>query len=228
MSVAQKMRMGAAGKPTPVKLDGTTFDTLTDGAFPFNYSNSYPAGTFIVVVVTARENDSVTGVWDSVVDSEGNTFTLAIQGSQINDLTFSAVWFCVLSNPVTSSTTITASTSTTLVAFGRHGSVFVLETVSDAENTVSSPHEGAPVVATSSTVSGSGIAFHVVSTGFSSGPSVVSVSSDFALQVESRSSGCSQYIATSVVDKSPSAGVSNSLELSTTGGRYANLMAIFE
>lgn len=227
--IARKlMGVSAGAEGVSVTLDGSTLDNLTDETFPFNYANSYPAGTFIVVVVTATENNIAIGAWDSVVDSEGNTFTLAVQGGQSNGFTFSAVWFCVLSNPVTSSTTITATSNVTVGANGRKGSVFVLEAVSDVENAVNSPQTRGPIVATSSTVSGSGIAFHVVSYGSGNPATVVSVSPDFDLQVESLNSGCSQYIATSVVAKAPSASVSNTLTLTTNAGRYANMMAIFE
>ena len=226
MSIARLMRMGAAGIPNPVTLDSTTFDTLTSGTFPFNYAKSYPAGTLVVVIVTARENDTIAGTWDSVVDDEGNTFNLVVQGTQNNDLTFSAIWKCSLSNPVTAATAITATTSTTLSTAGRHAAIFVLTPSPPPTNVVNSPQTGAPVVATLTTTSGSGIAFHVVSTGLGGPPSVVSVSSGFTLQVESRNAGCSQYIATSVLDQAPSSSVSNSLELSTTTGQYANMMAV--
>ena len=230
MSIARKLMGITKGAAVdPVTLDSTTSDNLTSGTFPFNYANSYPAGTFIVVAVTARETGTLAGTWNSVVDDEGNTFNLVVQGTQSNDLTFSAIWSCSLSNPVTAATAITATTSTTLTASGRHAAIFVLGTTPSTTNVVNSPQTGAPVVATSTTTSGSGIAFHVVSTGAGQGgPSVVSVSSGFTLQVESRNSGCSQYIATSVLDQAPSSSVSNSLELSVTSGRYANMMAVAE
>ena len=228
MSIARKL-MGITKKYSdPVTLDSTTFDTLTSGTFPFNYSKSYPAGTFVVAIVTAREAGTVAGTWDSVVDDEGNTFNLVVQGTQSNDLTFSAIWSCSLSNPVTAATAITATTSTTLANRGRHAAIFVLGTTPSTTNVVNSPQTGAPVVATSTTTSGSGIAFHVVSTGLSTPASVVSVSSGFTLQVESLNRACSQYIATSVLDQTPSSSVSNSLELSVTSGRYANMMAVAE
>jgi len=220
--------MGAAGIPNPVTLDSTTSDNLTSGTFPFNYSKSYPAGTFVVAIVTARENGTVAGTWDSVVDDEGNTFSLAVQGTQLNDLTFTSIWFRYLGSPVTAATAITATTSTTISTFGRHAAIFVLEDQPLSYNAVNSPQTGAPVVATSTTTSGSGIAFHVVSTGLSPAPSVVSVSSGFTLQVESSSAGCSQFIATSVLDQAPSSSVSNSLGLSVTSGQYANLMVVAE
>ena len=229
MSITRKLMGITKGAAVdPVTLDSTTFDTLTSGTFPFNYAKSYPAGTFVVAVVTARENGTVAGTWDSVVDDEGNTFNLVVQGTQSNDLTFSAIWSCSLSNPVTAATAITATTSTTLAPRGRHAAIFVLGTTPSTTNVVNSPQTGAPVVATSSTTSGSGIAFHVVSTGLTTPASVVSVSSGFTLQVESRNTACSQYIATSVLDQAPSSSVSNSLELSVTTGRYANMMAVAE
>tara|TARA_R110000764_G_scaffold222351_1_gene311046 strand:- start:571 stop:1233 length:663 start_codon:yes stop_codon:yes gene_type:complete len=220
--------MGITKKPDPVTLDSTTFDTLTNGTFPFNYAKSYSAGTFVVAIVTARELGTLAGTWDSVVDDEGNTFNLVVQGTQPNDLTFSAIWSCSLSNPVTAATAITATTSTTLDARGRHAAIFVLGATPSTTNVVNSPQINTPVVATSTTTSGSGIAFHVVSTGLTTQPSVVSVSSGFTLQVESRNAGCNQYIATSVLDQAPSSSVSNSLELSATSGRYANMMAVAE
>ena len=228
MSIARLMRMGAAGIPNPVTLDSTTFDTLTSGTFSFNYAKSYPAGTLVVAVVTARELGTVAGTWDSVVDDEGNNFYLAVQGTQLNDLTFTSIWFRYLESPVTSATAITATTSTTLSTHGRHAAIFVLGTTPSTTNVVNSPQTNPPVVATSTTTSGSGIAFHAVSTGLSTQPSVVSVSSGFTLQVESRNLGCSQYIATSVLDQAPSSSVSNSLELSVTSGEYANMMVVAE
>jgi len=230
--IARKLMGVRKSEPSSVTLDSTTFDTNTDLTFPFNYGNSHPAGSFIVVVVTARENSIfISGSWQSLVDSEGNTFTLATQGAQSNGLTFSAIYFCVLANAVDSATTLTATATgpSSLSSDGRHAAVFNLSGVSDAENTVNTPTEGAPVTQSTTTVSGKGIAFHVVSTGIlNTPPSVVSVSSGFTSQVESLNSGCSQYIATSVLNQAPSSSVSNSLELSTTSGRYANMMAIFE
>lgn len=225
--IARKLMGVTKGGDPPVTLDNTAFDTLTDETFSFNYGSSHHAGAFIVVVVTARDS-TASGSWTSVVDSVGNVFTLAVQGTQSNNLTFSAVYFCVLSNPVTSATTVTATTLSPLTNNGRHAAVFTLENVSDVENTVNSPYAGTPVVVSSTTVSGSGIAFHVVSTGLFAAGAVVSVSPDFTFQVESLNRFCSQYISTSVVDKPPSGSVSNSLELATTAGQYANVLAIFE
>ena len=226
--IGHKLLAASSGFKEPITLDSTTSDTNTDLTFPFNYGSSHPAGSFIVVVVSARSTTQITGSWQSLVDSEGNTFTLATQGTQLNNLTFSAIYFCVLANPVSSATTLTATATgpTSVSNGGRHAAVFNLSGVSDVENTVNTPTDGAPVTQSTTTVSGKGIAFHVVSTGFNN-VLVTSVSDGFSLEVEIPTSSA-QYIATSVFDKTPSDSVSNTFTMNTTNGRYANMMAIFE
>jgi len=218
-------KVGGGTRPT-VTLDNTAFDTSTSATFNFNYAASYSVGAFVVVVVTARLASGA-GTWNSVIDSAGNTFNLAVRGTQSNNLTFSAVYFCVLTNAVTSATTITATASGLVTNNGRHGAVFILTNIADVENTANTPTSSLPVTASTTTVSGVGVAFHVVSTGLRS-TFVTSVSSKFTLQVESRNQFCSQYIATSVIDELANASVTDVMTFSVASGNFANMMAIFE
>lgn len=75
-----------------------------------NYLHSYPAGTLILLAVNAP----VPNVWTamSVVDSAGNVYAMA--GGPRQDMPSNyqvAQFYCVLTNPVTTSTTLTATAS---------------------------------------------------------------------------------------------------------------------
>lgn len=214
------------GPKSVTALGFNTKTTSLGASYSFTYGTAAPAGSFIVVVVTARPA-SGTAAWTSMSDSAGNTFTEVVDGAQSNSITFTGIYFCQLTNAVTASTTITAVSAMTSASSAQHATVFRLTGVTGVDATANNPLTSNLISATATTSTGDGIAIHGISTGLSTAPSVTSVSSGFTLRRSIPFSGCSQYIATSEYNQSPSTSVSNTFTMSASGA-YASVMALFK
>lgn len=219
---------GAVEKSVTLNGSGTKTDSLTE-TYQFNYGDSIPAGSFVVVVVTARGGTQTPVVWDSVTDDAGNTFSEAVDGRQNNGLTFTAIYYAQIGSAVTTDTTITAIASgSTSYLSGQHHSIFVLSGVSGLQDTDNAPADFVSLVSGEvTTSSGSGIAIHAISTAFLTTSSVNSVSSGFNLETSLAVVGSQHFTASSIVDQSSGTAVSNTFDMSLSG-RWASVMAIFE
>jgi hypothetical protein len=233
------MQMAAAGTvqvPPTITLNSSgsvVSSTISGDVYTFPFGGDIPAGSFVVITVTARSGgNSVTGSWSSIVDSAGNTFSEVIDATQDNNFTFSAIYAGVLGASVTSSTNISATSSqsngSSSYAVAKHHSIFVLTGVTQADNTSSAPTTASTNVFSNSatTTTGNGIALHVISSG-SAARTISSVSPDFT-PLALTQSGCSQYSARKVIDQSGGTAVSSTITLSGTLGRAADIIATFK
>lgn len=231
--------LGAAGSQvTPTitlhSSGGITFEYNYDLDYTFSYDGNIPAGSFVVIVVTARsKSTSHTGSWTGITDSAGNTFSEAIAGTQDNNLTFSAIYSGVLGTSVTSSTNITASSTQspgdTEFRKAKHYSIFVLTGVTQVDNTASAPNSTSTNALSNSatTTTGNGIALHVLSTGTGQNPTVNSVSSGYT-SLSLPASNCGQYSARKVIDGASANSTESSTITMSRSGKYANIFATFK
>ena len=240
MSTARLMQMAAAGAvqdPPTITLNSSgsvVSSTISGNVYTFQYGGDIPAGSFVVITVTARsDGNTVTGSWSSIVDNAGNTFSEVVEGTQDNNLTFSAIYAGVLGASVTSSTTISATSSQSngSSSYGRakHHSIFVLTGVTQADSTSATATTGSTNVFSNSatTTTGNGIALHVISSGTGSQRTISSVSSGYT-SLAITAQACSQYSARKVIDQSGGTAVSSTITLSGTLGRAADLIATFK
>ena len=232
--------LGAAGTvqaPPTITLNSSgsvVSSTVSGNVYTFQYGGDIPAGSFVVITVTARTSgNTVTGSWSSIVDSAGNTFSEVIEGTQDNNLTFSAIYAGVLGASVTSSTNISATSSqsngSSSYRRAKHHSIFVLTGVTQADNTSSAPTTASTNVFSNSatTTTGNGIALHVISSGTGSQRTISSVSSGYT-SLAITATACSQYSARKVIDQSGGTAVSSTITLNGTLGRAAVIIATFK
>jgi hypothetical protein len=224
--IARRMLMAANDDILSVTLDSSgTKTTDLSSSYEFNYGSTIPTNSFVVVVVTARSGSGA-GVWDSITDSAGNVYTEAVEGTQSNNLTFTAIYYSQITNSVDISTVITASATAPTFTTAQHYSIFVLTGVNTVDATYSSPASSTSLVPANATTStGKGIAIHAVSTGFSIG-SVNNLSEGFILQTSLVVSGCQLFTATSVFDQSVDTSVDNTFDTSISAN-WASVMALF-
>lgn len=223
--------MAAGGSSVPKSVTLNTFGTKTTdltATYEFNYGEVIPAGSFVVICVTARSPSFSPGTWDSVVDSAGNTFIEAVEGTQSNNLTFTAIYYSKITNSVDTGTVITANATSSEFQTAQHHSVFVLTGVNEVDNIYSSPANSTNLVSASAiTTNGSGIAVHAISTGLSSLASINSISEIFVEQSSLATGGCQQFTATSVFEEQSNTSIQNTFDMSVLAN-WASIMAIFK
>lgn len=117
------------------------------GSVTTNYLASYPAGTLILLSVNA----TVPNAWTTmtVVDNAGNTYAIIGTPHQEQPSNFQvAQFYCVLTNPVTTSTVITASVNDrtpnlwSIVAAAFDDASVTLDITASAIGTNSTPNSG--------------------------------------------------------------------------------------
>lgn len=181
-----------------VTLNNTyTTTTALTTSYSFNYGSSVSAGTMVAIVVTVRSASAADIT--AVSDSAGNAFTEAIQGTQSNALTVSAIYYAKLTAGVTTATTITVSLSAVTYDYAQHATIFVLNGVASFGSAAqASTSASASVTNSVSPVGTQGIVIHGISTGTNPAPTVTSVSTNWVSQSSLRVNLCSQYTATLV------------------------------
>jgi hypothetical protein len=124
-----------------------TRDSGNIGSVSTTYLDAYPAGTLILLAVNAP----VVNVWTTmtVTDNAGNTYTMIGSPRQDMPANYQVAQFsCVLTNPVTTSTTITATASDrnpdkwVILAAAFDDSAASLDVHTSAANTSSAPNSG--------------------------------------------------------------------------------------
>lgn len=197
--------------------------------YSFNYGGNLSAGQFVVVVLTGRSVVATTGTWTALSDDAGNTYTEAIDATQTNNLTYTAIYYTFLKNNVTSSNVLSATTDYATPANAQHSTILLLNNINALANTRSNPLASVSSLPNSAATDAStGIAIHAISTGLAAAPTVTTVSTGFVSQTSLRVGGCSQYVATGIYSTRPGGTVSNTFAMSAISGNYANVFAVFK
>jgi hypothetical protein len=95
----------------PTTLDPTL--PTNDKTIRFTVPVAVPSGSTLIVTVGGRTESTVEGAF-SMSDSQGNTYTSVIQGSQTNLLTFPSIFMADINTSLSTSDTITLSTTNTV------------------------------------------------------------------------------------------------------------------
>jgi len=166
-----------------------TKTTSLTSSFGTNYLNSYPAGTFMVAVITVRSSSAANST--TLTDSAGNSYTKAVEGTQSNGLTVSSIWYSNLTNSVTTGTTLTANLSAVSYTNAQHLTLFQLTNISSYESSNTST-SSSNVITNTLNVSSPGILIQCVSTGVSANTAPVSYTPGTSTSA-AYVSLCSQY-----------------------------------
>ena len=216
---------GGGGTPTAtvtVNTTNTKTASLTNN-YSFTYGSSLAAGSFVVVVLTARGISD----WTGLTDTAGNTYTEYVQGNQAAGITFTAIYYATLAFAVTAATIFTA-TSTGTPTNAQHATVYQLTGVTAPSVSATSQPASTttPTVSAVTVVSGAGVAINGISTGLVSAPTITSVSAGFTSGSSLRTSGCSQFTAYRVYDTSAGSTISNTFTMNNSGS-FADVIALF-
>lgn len=206
------------------------------GVFGFGSGATIPKGTFIVVVLVAQPTDNSTiGTWTGLVDAAGNTYTEAVEGTQENNKSFSAIYYSKITNDLPHGTLFTATSSltngTTSYRDGKIFRTFILTGVNDLDNVqakalTSRDNHFASAV----TSRGKGIAIFSLST--NTNREFFSLTNDFINQSGS-TNPCSVCV-TKVLNEDAGTTVGSTVQFSNIGGssvrscKTASLFATFK
>lgn len=214
-------------RPKSVVLNSSNTKTASlTSTYSFNYGGNLSAGQFVVVVLTGRSG-TVKGTWTALSDDAGNTYTEAIDATQTNNLTYTAIYYTFLKNNVTSSNVLSATTDFATPATAQHSTILLLNNINALANTRSNPLLSSSQSNSAATDASTGIAIHAISTGLGTAPTVTTVSTGFVSQTSLRVGACSQYVATGIYSTRPGDTVSNTFAMNFTGN-YANVFAVFK
>lgn len=206
-----------------------TTTTVAGTTYSFNYGSSLSAGTFVVITATVRSTAGADFV--SIADNAGNTYTLAGQVRQTNNVTTSAIYYATLTNPVTTSNIITVTGTNVTYTTAKHAAVYVLSGVTQVDTVTTGQQTSTTAITQSTTLTnGEGIIVEVMSTaGLSGGVGFTSLSNTFIPgYVLNTVTGCAQYVAIStLVNQGAAATITNTMTMPSTVTAAAVVMASF-